>query len=57
MNLKTYDMTLKRESYITYTVEAENVEQAEDKAWEILEHDDYHKKEDASWGLDSVEEI
>ena len=54
--MKTYQVTLKRESYITYTVEANDQEEAEGKAWEELSTDDYHKKEDASWYLDFIEE-
>jgi hypothetical protein len=54
--MKTYHVTLKRESYINYEVEADTPEQAEEKAWVMLEHDDYHKKEDANWECDSVEE-
>jgi hypothetical protein len=54
--MKTYHVTLKRESYINYVVEAATPEQAEELAWQTLEHDDYHKKEDANWECDSVEE-
>lgn len=54
--MKLFEVTLKRESYITYTVEADDIESAETKAWEELSSDDYHKKEDASWSLDSIEE-
>ena len=54
--MKTYLVTLKRESYITYIVEAADQEEAEGKAWEELSTDDYHKKEDASWDLESIEE-
>lgn len=54
--MKTYLVTLKRESYITYTVEANDQEEAEGKAWEELSTDDYHRKEEAYWDLDSIEE-
>jgi hypothetical protein len=55
--MKTYQVTLKRESYINYEVQAESAEKAEELAWQELEHDDYHKKEDASWDCDSIEEV
>ena len=32
--MKTYEIELRRTSFITVTVEAENQEQAEDKAWQ-----------------------
>jgi hypothetical protein len=54
--MKTYLVTLKRESYITYTVEAADQEEAEGKAWEELSTDDYHRKEEAYWDLESIEE-
>ena len=54
--MKTYEVILSRQSFITYTIEAESREEAELKAWHELEHDDYHKKEDASWDLESIEE-
>lgn len=54
--MKTYQVTLKRESYITYIVEAADQEEAEGKAWEELSNDDYHKKEEAYWDLDFIEE-
>ena len=55
MNPKTYEVELKRVSYVVITVETENPEQAEEKAWKELENDNLC--EDASWELESVEEL
>jgi hypothetical protein len=54
--MKTYHVTLKRESYVNYTVQANTPEQAEELAWQELERDDYQEKRDANWDCDSVEE-
>jgi hypothetical protein len=54
--MKTYQVTLKRESYVNYVVEAATPEQAEELAWQELERDDYQEKRDANWDCDSVEE-
>jgi hypothetical protein len=54
--MKTYQVTLKRESYVNYVIEAATPEQAEELAWQELERDDYQEKRDANWDCDSVEE-
>jgi len=52
---KTYEVELRRTSFITVTVEAENEEQAEELAWqESLVMDSKH---DASWDIESIEEV
>lgn len=53
--MKTYEVELRRTSYITVTIEAETAEQAEEKAWLEL---DRHEHEDgyADWALESIEE-
>lgn len=53
--MKTYEVELKRTSYITVTVEAENREKAEDLAWLELEKHE-HKDGYADWQLESIEE-
>lgn len=53
--MKTYEVELRRTSYITMTVEAENPEQAEDKAWEKLQYDPVNDV--ASWDVESIEEL
>ncbi len=53
--MKTYQVELKRVSYITVTVEAENVDAAEDAAWLELQTGDYGDQ-DADWSLSEVTE-
>ena len=54
--MKTYEVELRRTSYITITVEADNKDQAEAKAWQEVENgrtDIY----DAQWDIESIEEL
>jgi hypothetical protein len=53
--MKTYEVELQRTSYITITVEAENEDDAEALAWKQIEQD--HYKDDASWYVESIEEV
>jgi hypothetical protein len=53
--MKTFEVELCRTSYVTLTVEAENEDDAEAKAWKEIQAD-YHR-DDASWFVESVEEI
>jgi len=53
--MKTYQIELKRTSYITVTVEAENKDDAVALAWQELERDNVNI-EDASWDIESIEE-
>jgi hypothetical protein len=54
--MKTYNVELKRTSYITVTVEAGNQDAAEDIAWlELGRHE--HKDGYGDWDLESIEEI
>lgn len=52
--MKTYEVELRRTSFITVTVEAETVEEAEAKAYDegTIKVDTY-----ASWEVESIEEI
>ena len=56
MTTKTYEVELRRTSYIVITVEAEDEAQAEELAWVELEngkhYDDY-----ADWAVESIERI
>lgn len=54
--MKTYEVELRRTSYIVLTVEAENPEQAEDKAWDELSTQVNFADDDASWDVESIEE-
>jgi hypothetical protein len=53
--MKTYEVELKRESYITIWVDAESQDEAEEKAWKEVE--DLPDSNDASWAIESIEEI
>lgn len=53
--MKTYEVELKRESYVLYTVEANSPEEAEDKAWKELESDYTHSY--GEWVLEFVREV
>lgn len=52
--MKTYEIELKRTSYITIEVEAESQEEAEALAWEEIKEDYY--MEDGDWEIESIEE-
>jgi hypothetical protein len=53
--MKTYEIEICRTSYITLTVEAENEEQAEEKAWKEIEAKG--DEGDAHWECESIEEV
>jgi hypothetical protein len=54
--VKTYQVELKRVSYVTLTVEAKNQGAAEDAAWLELQTGDYDD-DGAEWELNDVEEL
>ena len=51
--MKTYEVELKRTSYITIDVEAENVEAAMSAAWLQLAESEF-KDNDAYWDIESI---
>jgi hypothetical protein len=51
--MKTFEVELQRTSYITITVEAENEDDAETKAYERIGDEG----NDASWTTESIEEV
>jgi len=53
--MKTYEVELRRTSYITFTVEAEDNDDALDKAW--AECGDRPDSDDAVWDVESIEEM
>jgi len=53
--MKTFEVELCRTSYVTVTVEADNEDDAETKAWAEIESHDGNI--DSSWNVESVEEI
>jgi hypothetical protein len=52
--MKTYQVELKRVSYVNLTVEADNPEAAEDAAWLELQTGDYDDT-NAEWTLETIE--
>ena len=54
--MKTFEVELRRTSYITMTVEAESRDEAEAKAWRELEHGRADIN-DATWDVESIEEV
>lgn len=54
--MKKYEVEVRRTSYIIVNVEAHNKEQAEEKAWQLIEADSVNIN-DAQWELESIEEI
>ncbi len=53
--MKAYEVELRRTSYITITVEADSKDEAEEKAWQEIEHDRADIN-DANWEIESIEE-
>jgi hypothetical protein len=54
--MKTFEVSLKRESYVTIQVEAETQDQAEALTWQRVLADDVEIS-DAAWDIDSIEVI
>jgi hypothetical protein len=54
--MKTYQIELKRTSYVTLTIEAENEDEAEANAWLELASDGSYGDRDAHWDIESIEE-
>lgn len=53
--MKTYQIELKRTSYVNLTIEAENVDEAEMLAWQELASDGSYGTESADWEVESIE--
>ena len=54
--MKTYQVSFKYETYANYTVEAENKDQAENIALEMLKHDEGDYLHYGSWTDTEIEE-
>jgi hypothetical protein len=54
--MKTYGVELRRTSYITVTVEADNEDDAETQAWARIEADNININ-DSQWDVESIEEM
>tara|TARA_R110000868_G_scaffold387101_1_gene655621 strand:+ start:52 stop:225 length:174 start_codon:yes stop_codon:yes gene_type:complete len=55
--MKSYQVELKRVSYVNMYVEAQSQEEAEQLAWDALASDNSWGEGDASWELQSLEEV
>lgn len=53
--MKTFEVELRRESFIVVTVEALNAAHAEEMAWKEIEGSP--DSDDASWVVESIEEV
>jgi hypothetical protein len=51
--MKTYQIELKRVSFVNLTIEAANEEDAEAQAWKQVEADYY--RDDGAWEIESIE--
>jgi hypothetical protein len=54
--MKTFEVELRRTSYMVVTVQAETVEEAEDLAWDCVSKRVNFADDDASWDVESIEE-
>lgn len=55
--MKTYEVEMRRTSYIVITVQAENETDAEELAWEEIVADAHTRHADADWSVESIERI
>ncbi len=56
--MKTYQIELKRVSYVNLTIEADSQDEAEALAWaEIESGESYGISDDADWNLNHIEEL
>jgi hypothetical protein len=53
--MKTYQVELKRTSYINLTIEAESQDHAETLAWLELASDGSYGDSDANWEIETIE--
>lgn len=54
--MKTYEIELKRTSYVTLTIEADSKDEAEQLAWDELQSDGSYGLSYADWDVESIEE-
>ena len=55
--MKTFEVELRRTSYITLRVDATDKEAAEQSAWAAVESGYVGDPNDASWEVESIEEM
>ena len=53
--MKTYEIELRRTSFVTLTIEAEDQDTAEALAWEQIQRDYY--RDDGDWEIGFVDEV
>ena len=53
--MKSYEVELKRTSYVSLYIEADSKEEAEEKAWQAIEAG-YGNINDAQWEVESIQE-
>ena len=53
--MKTYEIELRRTSFVTLTIEAEDQDAAEAMAWEQIQRNYY--RDDGDWEIDSVDQV
>lgn len=53
--MKTYQIELKRVSYVNLTIEADSQDEAETLAWRELASDGSYGDSDANWAIESIE--
>lgn len=53
--MKTYEIELRRTSFVTLTIEAEDQDAAEALAWEQIQRDYY--RDDGDWEIGFVDEV
>ena len=55
--MKSYQVELKRVSYVYMDIEAESQDEAEAMAWDALESHGTYGEGDASWELEAIAEV
>lgn len=55
--MKSFNVELKYTSYVLYSVEANTKEEAEDKAWDMLNDDTAFKERIGNWEMNNVQEV
>ena len=55
-NMKTFEIDVRRTSFITLLVDAENEQEAEKLAWHKIQYDPVND-DHASWDIESIEEV
>jgi hypothetical protein len=55
--MKIFNVSIKRTSYIQYEIQADDYDDAETQAWELLDKYGYEQSKDSYWSCDSIEEV